>query len=459
MKNPLLVPELRELVAEGQFDTLREFCETSHPAIVAEMLSALEPAEVWEVLRHASHPVQADVFSHLEEDVQEEVLDVLRREELARLFSDMPPDDRVDLFKRLSEERQEAILPALAMAEREDIRRLASYEERTAGAIMTSEYATLAPGQTVAQAIERLRREAPDKETIYYSYVLDDQRRLLGHVSLKDLILAKPDALVRDVMHPDVISVRVSDDQEEAARRIRKYDLIALPVVDEGDALVGIITHDDALDVIVQEQTEDIEKLMAIGGSHEALGYLKTSAWGHFRRRSLWVLALAALGLVSGFIVQSYEGMLKQLVILAAFMPMLVGTGGNTGSQSASLVVRALALREMKPGDIFRVLGKELQIALMLGLMLGLVAYGRVALHGGSAALPAGVSLSMVGVAIAVALALQVVTATLIGAVLPLAAARLRLDPAVVASPALTTTVDITGLVIYFTTVKLLLPI
>lgn len=457
MKNPLLVPELRELVAEGQFDTLREFCETSHPAVVAEMLSALEPAETWEVLRHASHPVQAEVFSHLEEDVQEEVLDQLRREELARLFADMPPDDRADLFKRLPEERQEAILPALAMAEREDIRRLASYEERTAGAVMTSEYATLAPDQTVAQAIERLRREAPDKETIYYSYVLDNRRRLLGHVSLKDLILARPHALVRDVMRPDVISVRATDDQEEAAGRIRKYDLIALPVVDEQDALVGIITHDDALDVIIQEQTEDIEKFMAIGGSHEGLGYLKTSAWGHFRRRSVWVLALAVLGLVSGFIVQSFEGVLQQLVILAAFMPMLVGAGGNTGSQSASLVVRALALREMKPGDIFRVLGKELQVALMLGALLGLVTLGRVALYGGAAKLPAGVSLGLVGVAIAVALALQVVTATLIGAVLPLAAARLKLDPAVVASPALTTVVDITGLIIYFVSVKLII--
>ncbi|HDQ99078.1 MAG TPA: magnesium transporter [candidate division WOR-3 bacterium] len=457
MKNPLLVPELREMVETGQVEALREFCETSHPVVVAEMLSALEPAEVWDVLRHASPETQVEVFTNLEEESQVEMLGLLRRDDMARLFADMPPDDRADLFKRLPEERQEAILPALAQAEREDVRRLASYEERTAGAIMTSDYATLAPGQTVGQAIERLRQEAPDKETIYYSYVLDESRRLLGHVSLKDLILARPDAVVRDIMHPDVISVRVSDDQEEAAGRIRKYDLLALPVVDENDALVGIITHDDALDVIVQEQTEDIEKLMAIGGTHEAADYIKTSAWGHFRRRVVWVLVLAALGLVSGFIVQGFESVLQQLVILAAFMPMLVDTGGNTGSQAATLVVRALALREMRPGDILRVLGKELQVALMLGLMLGLVAFGRVALFGGGAVLPSGVSLAMVGFAIAVALTLQVVTATLIGATLPMAAARLRLDPAVVASPALTTVVDITGLVIYFTTVKLML--
>uniref|UniRef100_A0A7C4GGB2 Magnesium transporter MgtE n=1 Tax=candidate division WOR-3 bacterium TaxID=2052148 RepID=A0A7C4GGB2_UNCW3 len=459
MKNPLLVPELRELVAEGQFEALREFCETTHPVVVAEMLSALEAAEAWEIMRHAAPALQAEVFTNLDQDRQVELLGILSRDDMARIVADMPPDDRADLFKKLPKRRREALLPALAQAEREDIRRLASYAERTAGAIMTSDYATLAPDQTVAQSLERLRREAPDKETIYYAYVVDEQRRLLGQVSLKDLILARPDRLVRDVMHPDVISVRVNDDQEEAARRIQKFDLLALPVVDESGALVGIITHDDALDVIVQEQTEDIEKLMAITGSHEAAGYLRTPSWMHFKRRSVWVVVLAALGLVSGYIVQSFEGLLLQFAVLATFMPMLADTGGNTGSQSATLVIRALALKEISPRDLLRVLLKELQVALMLGLLLGALAWGRVLLFHGRASLTGGHPLWLIGVAVAAALAIQVVTSTLIGAVLPMAAAKLKFDPAVVASPALTTIVDITGLFIYFTTVKLILQV
>ncbi len=459
MKNPLLVPELRELLAGGRPEAFRDFCETNHPVIVAEMLSALEPTEAWELMRHASHAVQSEIFTNLDPDFQVEILDVLRREDLVRLVGDMPPDDRADLFKRLPEDRREAILPALARAEREEIRKLASYAERTAGSIMTSDYVTLSPGLTVAQAIEKVRKEAPGTESIYYAYVLDEGRKLLGLVSLKDLILARPDARVENIMHRDVVSIRAGEDQEEAARRVQKFDLIALPVVDENDAMVGIITHDDALDVIVQEQTEDIEKLMAIAGAHEATGYLKTPAWLHFRRRAGWVVALAILGLISGLIVQNYEALLLQFAILAAFMPMLADTGGNTGSQSATLVVRALALREIGPSprDILRVLAKEFQVALLLAALLGIVAYGRVLVFGGGSSVPPGYSLPAIGLAVAAALGLQVVTATLIGAILPLAVAKMKFDPAVVASPALTTIVDITGLLIYFSTAKLIL--
>jgi magnesium transporter len=289
--------------------------------------------------------------------------------------------------------------------------------------------------------------------------VLDAHRKLIGFVSLKDLILARRAARINDIMHKDIIYTRVDTDQEDAARTIQKYDLIALPVTNGNDALVGIITHDDAIDIITQEHTEDMEKFMAIAGSHEAAVYMRTSAWGHFKNRSGWIVALAMLGIVSGFIVQSFEGLLLQFAILAAFMPMMADTGGNTGSQAATLVVRALALREISPRDVVRVLAKEIQVALLLALLLGIVAYGRVAFFGGGSTIPDEFSLSLVGVAIATALGLQVLTATLIGAVLPLAAARVKVDPAVMASPALTTIVDITGLLIYFTTVKFILGI
>lgn len=459
MKNPLLVPELREQIAGGNINYLRDFCESAPPGIVSEFLSALSPAEVWEVLRHIKVPLAADIFSYLDTDVQIEMTNLLNRRQLAGLLSDMPPDDRVDLLKQMPQEQSEAILPALAQAEREDIRRLSAYEEGTAGAVMTSDYASLLPDLTVTEAIDRLRREAPDKETVYYAYIIDDKRRLIGFVSLKDLILARPRARVRDIMHPEVIYARATDDQEDAARTIQKYDLLALPVINGGDALVGIITHDDAFDIVTQEQTEDIEKLMAIGGQHQAGVYLQTSARVHLKNRVGWIIALAMLGLVSGLIVQHFEHMLINFAILVSFMPMLADTGGNTGSQSATLVIRALALQEITSKDVFRVLLKEFQVAAPLGLLLAVLACARVFLFAGNAPMPESVSLLTVGLAIGTALGLQVVTATLIGALLPLIADRLHLDPAVVASPALTTVVDITGLIIFFMTAKVIIGI
>ena len=458
-KNPLFVPELREMLASGDAKALQSFCEAGHPVVVAELISALTGEEARAVLRHAELPLRAEIFSHMDEDLQVEIIGALRREEVARLLSDMPPDDRADLFKQLPEDLREAVLPALAQAEREDIRRLTAYEEGTAGAVMTSDYATLSPQLTASQAIERLREVAPDKETIYYAYVVDERRKLLGFVSLKDLIVARREKRVGDIMHREVIYAHVEDDQEDAARKIQKYDLLALPVLNGGEALVGIITHDDAIDIITQEHTEDMEKLMAIAGSHEAGVYLRTSSWVHFKNRAYWIVGLAALGLVSGIIIHSFETTLMQMIILALYMPMVADTGGNTGSQSATVVVRALALREISPKDVFKVLSKEFKIAVLLAVILGVLSWGKVMFLSQGTDLPTGFSLAKVGAAIAIALGLQVVTATLTGALLPLIAAKMKWDPAVVASPALTTIVDITGLLIYFMTARLVLGI
>jgi magnesium transporter len=459
VKNPLFVPELRDLLAKKNVKGLREFCASSHPATVAEFLGGLTPEEVWHVLTVLEPRLQAEIFGHLDEDLQVSLAEALKRQDLAGIVTHMSADERVDLLKRLPEDKQERLLPVLAQAEREDIRRLSSYAEGTAGAVMTSDYATLSPEQTASEAIAKLRREAPDKETIYYSYVLDSSRRLIAHVSLKDLILARPEKRVEEIMHRDIIFAHVTDDQEDAAQKIAKYDLIALPVVNGNNVLVGIITHDDAIDIIHQEHTEDMEKFMAITGSHETGTYLRTSSWGHFKHRCVWLVVLAALGLVSGYIVQSFEGLLLQFAILATFMPMLADTGGNTGSQSATLVVRALALMEISTRDMLRVLWKEFKVGLPLALLLAGLAFGRVILFAEGSGRPDGYSVSSIGAAIGVALGLQVMTATLIGALLPLAVAKLKFDPAVVASPALTTIVDITGLFIYFMTAKLLLGI
>jgi magnesium transporter len=459
MKNPLLFSELQELLDKKDTKGIQSFCTSVHPGATAEILGGLNSKEAWQVLSVLEPRLRAEIFSHLDEDLQGRLAESLHRQDLAGILTHMSGDERVDFLKQLPENKQEAILPALAQVEREDIRRLASHPEGTAGAVMTSDYATLSPDQSAAEAIAKLRREAPDKETIYYSYVVDSGRRLIGFLSLKDLILARPEKKVEEIMHRDLIFAHVTDDQEDAARKIAKYDLIALPVVNGNNVLVGIITHDDAIDIINQEHTEDMEKFMAIAGSHETGVYMRTSSWQHFKNRCVWLVLLAALGLISGYIVQSFEGLLLQFAILATFMPMLADTGGNTGSQSATLVVRALAVREISPRDILRVFWKEFKVGLPLALLLAVLAFGRVIFFAGSASRPEGFPLSLIGLAVGVALGIQVLTATLIGSLLPLAAAKANLDPAVVASPALTTIVDITGLFIFFTTAKFFLGI
>ncbi|MGB4705503.1 MAG: magnesium transporter [Candidatus Saccharicenans sp.] len=460
MVNVLLVPELRELLAEKNYEALRNFCESFHPANVAEFLSALTPLEIWEILSQLTPSLRGEIFSHLDEKVQRKMISTLGREIIGKLLSEMPPDDRVDLMKRLPRKQQEALIPAMAQAEREDLRRLIAYPEGTAGAIMTSEYAVLHPDLTVDEALAKLRREAPDKETIYYCYVVDQNNRLVGFVSLKDLILAPPKSKIRDIMHEDVIYARVTDDQEEVARTIQKYDLLAIPVVDENQRLVGIITHDDAMDVIQQEQQEDVEKLMAISGAHEVGAYMKLSTWEHFKSRIPWILTLAILGFISGYIVQTYESILLQVAILASFMPMLADTGGNAGSQSATLVIRALALKEITTRDALKILVKEFKVAFLMSIVLALVAYLRVMLFiGHSTGTTATIPPLKVGIAVAIALAIQVISSTLIGAFLPLIASSFGFDPAVVASPMLTTVVDITGLFIFFSIAKIILGI
>ncbi len=457
MSNPILVPELLDLLDSGDTETLRQIISDQHPAQMAEFIAALEDPDVWRVVETLRQTDAAELFSNFDLERQVQLAGGTNRQAMARMLEALPHDDRVDLVQRLDTQVAEEILPLVAKADREDIRKLASYEEGTAGALMSSDYATLRPEMTAAQALEQIRRQAPTRETIYYIYVVDEAHRLIGMVSLKDVILARPAQTVRELMEEVVLSVKATDDQESVARQIEKYDLLALPVTNDEGKLVGIITHDDVLDVIRQEQQEDAEKFVAISGRHAAGEYLRTPAWVHFKNRAVWVVILAVLGLVSGMIVQHYEGMLVQLVILVAFMPMLAGTGGNTGSQSVMLVVRGLALHEIGQSDTPRVLLKELQVSAMLALVLALVAFGRVMLFGGASTAPPGFSLGWIATTISVALGLQVITATLIGAMLPIIAARLKLDPAVVASPALTTIVDITGLLLYFGTAKVML--
>lgn len=448
---------LDELLANDDRQGLIDFCEDHHPASVAEALEEMALDQIWSVLHLLSVEKRAWIFPHFDLDLQVDLASGERRRDMAKLLEEMEADERADLVLELDEKVRDEILPLVAKAEREDIRRLASYEEGTAGSVMTTDYAVLRPQLTVAEALNQLRKQAPDKETIYYVYVVNERHQLLGLVSLRKLILSKPDQRVEDIMNEDIFAVNVNDDQEEVARRIEKYDLLAIPVVSGDHLLVGIVTHDDALDILRQEQQEDVEKLMAIAGSHSAREYMSTTVLNHFRNRIVWILPLALVGLVSGMIIQENETLIALIPMLAIFIPMLADTGGNTGSQSATLVVRALALAEIKPKDILRVLFKEIRVAVLLGLSLSVVAFGRVLFFGTRGTIPEGLTLGQIGLAVSLALALQVVSATLLGAFLPMMASRCKVDPALVASPALTTCVDISGVFIFFTVTGLML--
>ncbi|MGW8303216.1 MAG: magnesium transporter [Desulfobacterales bacterium] len=459
MIHPMLSQKIKKLGQKKNTAGIQQLCNSIHPARIADALAKFSPQQIAEILSLIKARMRATIFSYLAQPLQTNVVEFLKRNTLIEIIANMPADRRVDFFNQLPAASQELLLPALAHAERENILKLAAYPPETAGAVMTSDYAVLLPDLTASEAIAKLRREAPDRETIYYTYVVDADRRLIGFVSLKDLILANSDRRVAEIMHRDVICSIVTDDQEEAALKIQKYDLIALPVVNEHNILVGIITYDDAIDIFAQEHTEDMEKLMAITGSHDHFSYMRTTVWTHFKNRSGWIFILALLGLVSGYIVQNFSALLLQISIIASFIPMLTDTGGNTGSQSSTLVVRALAVNEITPRETWIVLLKETKVAMLLGILLGIFSFVRVVLFGWNASIPGGHSLAAIGAAIATAMSLQVITATLIGALLPLAAAKLKLDPAVVASPALTTIVDITGLLIFFVTIKLFLGI
>ena len=457
MSEKLLLNDIHELLQRGDAAGLRELCESVHPEIFSDGLAELPTPDILNAFSFLTPKQRIDVYSHIDKDMQLSLASSFDRAEMARILSEMAADDRVDILKNLSDELRDELLPAIEYTERIDITKLAAYKEGTAGSIMTSDYIAYPPHFTAAQAIEKLRKEAAGSETVYYSYVTGEGGRLLGFVSLKDLILADPSERVDEIMSTDAVFARVFDDQEEAARKIAKFDLIALPVINGNDALVGIITHDDAIDVIHQEHTEDIEKFMAISGRHAAGEYLRTPSWVHFKNRAYWIVGLAALGLISGMIIHSFEHTLTSLLILAMYMPMIADSGGNTGSQSATVIVRAIALGEVSPAHFGKVLYKELKVSLFLALVLGLLSFGKVMFLSHGTDIPLGFSLPLIGFVIALALSMQVITATVIGAILPLTAAKLKLDPAVVASPALTTTVDITGLLIYFYTARLIL--
>ena len=446
MASTLLIPEsersetqLRQLLRAGKAEAVRQFCERSHPAAVADLLSGLEPGEIRRVLELLELPTRTSIFSSLDLELQAQLVPLLDREEMAHLLEEMPHDRRVDLVQALEEELQEEILPLVARAERADIRRLASYPEATAGALMTTDYAALPPDITVQEALERLRLQAPDRETIYYVYVVDEHRRLTGFVSLKDLILARPHRLVREVMYTDVISVRAEEDRERVADTIGHYDLLAVPVVNAEGVLVGIVTVDDIVEVLEEEATEDIYHYGAAG---EYVDYLDASPWQIARQRFTWLMVLVLAAFMSGFVLKQFAGVLGVVGALAYFIPLLMGSGGNAGTQTTTVIIRGLATGEITLADTLRVLRKEVTVGLLVGLAMGASAAALAWLLVGDPRLCLTVGLAMLA---------AVVVAKTIGGLLPIILDRLGLDPALMSAPLITTILDSLTLTIYLT--------
>ncbi|MBI4613231.1 MAG: magnesium transporter [Planctomycetes bacterium] len=434
----LLLPEVREMVAQGDSAGLREAFEHFHPADLAEFLSLLSPPEAEVVFRTLDQPTRALVFETMDEDRQVELLARIGPEGMARTIEEMSSDDRADLFQRLPARAAEALFPLLARADRLDVKKLLAYPEGTAGALMSTEYATVEPEMAVSEAIAHLRRIAPRKETIYYAYVTAADRSLVGIVSLQDLILARPELKVREVMKADVISMEADADQERVVRAVEKYDFLALPIVDREKKLVGIVTHDDVLDVAQEEAAEDAYKMAAVAPLEDP--YLRTSFWSLARKRAGWLAVLFFGEMFTGTALAHYDEVLKEVVSLVFFIPLIISTGGNSGSQSATLITRALALGELRLRDWMKVAGREVSMGLALGLLFAAIGLGRAYLLRSGWEVAITVSITLLGI---------VIFAALLGGLFPLLLARLGLDPAVASSPFIASVVDVAGIVLY----------
>ncbi|WP_288774551.1 magnesium transporter [uncultured Psychrobacter sp.] len=426
---------LKDAINNQQFDRAVDQLKDLRPIDTADILALLDPKISWKLLEHL--PNRATVFSYLEAEEQVEMAFLFPRASLAKLVGEMPSDERTDLYKHLNQNQRDALLPALAQAEREDIRRLSAYAEKTAGALMTSDYATLKAEMTVAEALAALRLEAPDAETIYHAYVIDEQRKLQGVVSLRTLILASPEQLIGDIMLSKVISSNVHQNQEDVAKTIARYDLIALPIIDNNGALVGIVTHDDAMDVASDEATDDFHK--SGGVSSLVSSFKDTSIKILYRKRVFWLVFLVFGNLISGVGIAHFEDVIAANLVLVFFLPLLVDSGGNAGSQSATLMVRALATGEVVMRDWFSLLGREALVALLLGITMA-AAIAVIGYFRGDAVVSLVLALSMVCV---------VMIGCVIGMSLPFVLNKLGFDPASASAPLITSVCDASGVAIY----------
>ncbi len=440
MINTLYLPELRELLAAQDMAGLREFCLALHAGRIAEFMEGLTPLEAWGVLQAADNTTRVEIFGYLDEDVQVEIIESGDPAELAPLIADMPPDDRVDLLNRVDPAVVEAVLPIIPTEERRDILRLRAYPEGTAGAVMTTEIAKLPETLTVRAALEEIGRQAQGLETIYYIYIVDEKNHLRGLVSTRQLVtqLGKPETLLTELMKRDLVTVSATDDQEAVAEKVADFDFLAIPVVDDERHLVGIITYDDVIDVLQEEATEDAYLAGAIEPLAES--YLATPLFRLTRLRAGWLAVLFAAALLTALALESYHKTLDSVAWLVWFLPLVISSGGNTGSQSATLIIRALTTKDIVPADWGLIVWRELSIGALLGAFLGGAGYVAACFLAPS---------PVAALVIPITLMLVVLCGTILGALLPLIFQSMNLDPALMSTPFVAGIIDIVGILLY----------
>ena len=440
MINTLYLPELREMLAANDTAGMREFCEALHPARTAEFMEGLDTEESWRVLQHADPATREEVFHYLESEKKVEILETQDRSEIAGLVAELAPDDRVDLLQDADQEIVDALLPMLPDEERRDILRLLNIPEGVAGAVMTTEVACFSETLSAKEALEELGRQAENLETIYYLYVVDDNNQLRGVVSARQLVSAmlKPDVTLTQLMETDLVAAHVFEDQELVAQKVARYDLLAIPVVDDERRMLGIITHDDVIDVMQEEATEDAHRTGGVAPLEES--YLKTPFFILGWKRGIWLTILFFAALLTAFALEHYETTLKTHAWLVLFIPLVISSGGNSGSQSAALIITGLARRDLSVKDWRKVLLRELGMGFFLGGFLAMCGlFASIWLTPGwQAALVAPLTLVLV-----------VACGALLGAMLPLLFNRLGLDPALMSNPFVAGIIDILGIVIY----------
>lgn len=430
-----------------------------HYADLAALYEDLDDERRDFFLKTIGPEIATDVIAELPDTLIEEALNHFKPAQLRVLLGKLSDDDRVDVFQVVSEEAQVRFFSLLGPRDKELTRNLLKYGEDTAGGRMTTRIGRITADMTVKQAIAVLRRDREDAETLARIFVVDEQGRLVGKIRLRDLAFSTWDTPVRDIMEEADEFILATADQEEAARTLSKYDLIVLPVVDEFHHLLGVLTYDDALEILQEENTEDIEKLAAIGGDQSEVTYLNTSVGMHYRRRVIWLVGLAFVSIASGYVMFRFSEVLQQAFVLSLFLPMVVAAGGNSGGQAATMVIRAMALGEISTGNALRIAWKEARTGLFLGMSLGLAIalFITLVLPGIQQGTGGGFDFPHLALAVAAAITMQVFSATVLGALLPIGARAIKLDPAVVSAPSLASTVDVSGMLIYFSTAAAIL--
>ena len=443
-----VIEELKELLNNKKYHELKDILDDMEPADVAVAFSEFGDKSLPILFRILNKEHAAEVFVELDSDMQEHLISGFSDYELKEVLEELYLDDTVDIIEEMPANVVKRIIRHSAPDMRENINNILKYPKNSAGSMMTIEFVDLKKDMTVEDAFTRIRRTGVDKETIYTCYVTDENRILLGLVSVKDLLLADYSEVIGDIMEQNIIYVNTLDDQEYAAQTFDKYDLLALPVVDKENRLVGIITVDDAIDVILEEATEDIEKMVAITPTDKP--YMKTGVFETFKKRIPWLLLLMISSAFTGSIISGFEDALSRCVVLTAFIPMLMGTGGNSGGQSSATIIRSMSLGDVEMKDIFKVIWKELGVALICGIVLAVANFAKMMILDRANIIANGYSPVLISVVVSLSLALTVLIAKFIGCALPMLAKKIGFDPAVMASPLITTIVDAVSLMVFF---------